>query len=327
MAVSILTSVVVSYRTSAVFSEVLVRFDRIQVSTATTGTVCANPSSVGTEADVRVSFPTGYTLGAAATFTVNTTNLAWPSGGTAWPGVNTATNVTGQVVTFPSADLTVGTLYCFNWTNSAAVTTQSVASNSNTGTVQTRTGGAAQIDISTYTTSTISDDTIDVTATVPQSFSFAINNTTDALGSLSTGSITTSPTPRTITVNTNAQGGWSVWAREDSTAGLYSTFASKSIDSTSPGVATSLSAGTEGYITGISDTQASGTGVITLGAYDYDAGTDGAPLDTTLRAIASSNGPAGNAVLTIRNQVAISAITPAATDYTDSITFVGAGLF
>lgn len=235
--------------------------------------------------------------------------------------------MTGQVVTFPSTDLTVGTLYCFNWTNSAAVTTQSGASNSNTGTVETRTGGAAQIDISSYTTSTISDDTIDVTATVPQAFSFAINNTTDALGSLATGSVITSPTPRTITVNTNAQGGWLVWAREDSNAGLYSTFATKSIDSASPGVAASLSAGTEGYITGISDSQGSGSGTITLGAYDYDTGTDGAPLDNTLRTIATSNGTAGSAVLTIRNQVAISAITPAATDYTDSITFVGAGLF
>ena len=42
---------------------------------------------------------------------------------------------------------------------------------------------------------------------------------------------------------------------------------------------------------------------------------------------AASNGTAANAVLTIRNQAAIAAITPAATDYTDSITFVGAGLF
>ena len=97
-----------------------VRFDRMQISTATTGTVCAKPTTTATEADVQVTFPTGYTLGTAANFTVNTTNTAWPTGGTAWPSIATATNVTGQVVTFPSGDLTVGTLYCFNWANSAA---------------------------------------------------------------------------------------------------------------------------------------------------------------------------------------------------------------
>jgi hypothetical protein len=32
-------------------------------------------------------------------------------------------------------------------------------------------------------------------------------------------------------------------------------------------------------------------------------------------------------VLTLRNNVAINATTPAATDYTDTITVVGAGLF
>ena len=101
---------------AAALSQVFVRFDRMKIGTGTTGTVCAKPATVGTETDVQVVFPTGYTLGIAGTFTVTTTNLAWPSGGTAWPGINTATNVTTQTVTFPSTDLTVGTLYCFNWT-------------------------------------------------------------------------------------------------------------------------------------------------------------------------------------------------------------------
>src|SRR5437868_5576048 len=115
-----------------------VRFDRMATSTQTTGTVCAKPTTVATEADVQVVFPTGYTLGTAGNFTVSTTNLSWPSGGTAWLGINTATNVTSQTVTFPSTDLTVGTLYCFNWINSAAVQTKSSATNDNSGTVTTR---------------------------------------------------------------------------------------------------------------------------------------------------------------------------------------------
>jgi hypothetical protein len=53
----------------------------------------------------------------------------------------------------------------------------------------------------------------------------------------------------------------------------------------------------------------------------------GGGLDTTLRSLATSNGTANNAVLTLTNNVAIGATTPAATDYTDVITVVGAGLF
>lgn len=331
LALSLITSLVVTQKASAVFSDVLVRFDRMQTSTASTGTVCANPSTVATEASVRVTFPTGYTVsGTAGNHTVSTaTTTGWPAGAVAWPTIATATAVSSQTVTYPGGDLTVGTLYCFNWTGASAVTTQGSASNTNTGTVETFTSAPASIESSTYTVSTIADDTIDVTATVPQAFSFAINNTTDALGTLSSGSVTTSPSPRTITVNTNAQGGWMVWAREDATnAGLYSTFATKSIDTASPGTAATLAAGTEGYITGISDSQGGGSGTITVaGGYDYDLATDGASLDSTLRTLATSNGTASNAVLTIRNQVAIAGLTPAATDYSDQITFVGAGMF
>jgi spore coat protein U-like protein len=53
----------------------------------------------------------------------------------------------------------------------------------------------------------------------------------------------------------------------------------------------------------------------------------GGGLDTTLRALATSDGTAQNAVLTLTNNATIGALTPAATDYTDTITVVGAGLF
>jgi len=109
-----------------------VRFDRMKISQTTTGTVCAKPVTASVEATVQVTFPTGYTLGAFGTFTTSTTNTGWPTGGTAWLGINTATAVAGQVVTFPSTDLVVGTLYCFNWTNPAAVTVKSSASSNNT---------------------------------------------------------------------------------------------------------------------------------------------------------------------------------------------------
>lgn len=321
----VLTSV---QRTSAgALGQVFVRFDRMKISTATTGTVCAKPATVGTEATVKVSFPTGYTLGSAANFTVNTTNTAWPAGGTAWPGINTATNVTGQDVTFPSGDLTVGTLYCFNWANSAAVTVKSSATASNLGAVTTQATGPVTVDTAQFATASIADDQIVVTATVPPAFSFALSGNTDVLGTLSTGSVSVSPTPRTATVNTNAKNGWMVWAKDSST-GLNSATTSTTIASTTPGTNSTLSAGTEGYNTGVTQTQAGGTGTITVATPFVGGSTGkGGGLDTTLRTLASSTGTADTAVLTLTNNAAISALTPPAADYTDTITVVGAGLF
>ncbi|MET0779694.1 MAG: hypothetical protein ABWY71_02570, partial [Candidatus Saccharimonadales bacterium] len=40
-------------------STAFVRFDRLKISQATTGTVCAKPATVGAETQVQVTFPTG----------------------------------------------------------------------------------------------------------------------------------------------------------------------------------------------------------------------------------------------------------------------------
>ncbi len=305
----------------------MVRFDRMQISTPTTGTVCAKPTTVATEADVQITFPTGYTLGSAATFTVSTTNLAWPTGGTAWPSIATATDVTGQVATFPSGDLTVGTVYCFNWTNSAAVTIKSSATSSNTGTIVTRTSGPATIDSAGYSTASLTNDQIAVSATVPATFSFALSGSADALGTLGTGSVTTSPTPRTATLSTNASNGWMVWAKDLNT-GLTSPTAASTIASTTPGTNSTLVAGTPGYNLGVTSSQVGGSGTITVAAPFVGAvAGQGGGLDTSLRSLATSNGTADTAVLTLKNNVAISNTTIAATDYADTITVIGAGLF
>jgi hypothetical protein len=324
----LLIAVVAGQSSAAELARTFVRFDRMRTSTATTGTVCAQPTTVATEASVQVVFPAGYTVSTTVgNWTVNTTNLAWPTGGTAWPGINTATAAVAQTVTFPSTDLTVGTLYCFNWTNTAALSISAAQSNNNSGTVTTRTSVPATIDSSSYSTASITDDQIVVSATVPQTFSFALSANTDSLGTLSTGSVATSPTPRTATVNTNAKNGWLVWAR-DSNTGLNSASGAYTIASTTPGSNSTLVAGTEGYNMGATSSQVGGTGTITVAAAFIGAGAgQGGGLNTTLATVASSNGTANGAVLTLRNNAAIAASTPAAADYTDTITVVGAGLF
>lgn len=312
---------------AAALTQTFVRFDRMKISTATTGTVCAKPATVATEASVQVTFPTGYTVSTTVgNWTVSTTNLAWPATASAWPGIGTATAAAGQVVTFPSTDLTVGTLYCFNWTNTAALSVTGSASASNAGTITTRTSVPATIDTAGFSTASIADDQIVVTATVAQTFSFALSGNTDPLGTLSTGSVTSSPTPRTVTVNTNAKNGWYVWA-SDSNTGLNSASAAATIASTTPGSNSTLSAGTPGYNTGVTQSQVGGSGTVTVAAPFVGGASTGGGLDTSLRTLVSSNGTADTAVLTLTNNVAIGATTAAASDYTDTITVVGAGLF
>ena len=329
LALSALVFVAVPQAHAAQLGNVLVRFDRMKISQTTTGTVCAKPTTVATEASVQVVYPTGYTLGAAGTFTVSTTNLNWPTGGTAWPGIGTASNVTAQTVTFPSTDLTVGTLYCFNWTNTAAVQVKSSATSSNSGTVTTRDSVPATIDTGSFSTASVPDDQIAVTASVAQAFSFALSGNSDALGGLTTGAVATSATPRTVTVNTNAPSGWTVWAKDAST-GLNSPSTGYTISSIASGAGNNLtlSAASEGYNFGVTSSQTGGTGTITVATgYVGSAAGQGGVLDTSLRPVASSNGTANNAVLTLKNNAAISATTTAATDYADTITVVGAGLF
>ena len=309
-------------------AQTFVRFDRLQISQQTTGTVCAKPTTVAsTEASVQVVFPTGYTLGAVGTFTVNTTNLNWPTGGTAWTGIGNASNVTSQTVTFPSGDLASGTtLYCFNWTNSAAVKVNAGAG-SYSGSVTTQTSAPATIDTASYSTVALTSDQIGVSASVPQSFSYAISNTSDNLGALSTGSVTSSPTPRTLTVNTNAGSGWVAWA-QDATAGLHSTAANYTVNSTTPGTNSTIAGGSEGYNMGVTSSQTGGSGTITVATPFVGGSTGkGGGLDTSLRTIASSTGTANNAVLTLTNNATIGSLTAAATDYSDTITLPAAAMF
>jgi hypothetical protein len=343
MAVGSVTLFLSQVTFAATMSEVFVRFDRMKTSTATTGTVCAMPATTSTDVKTwTVTFPTGYTVSTTAanwqTTNISTTNLAWPSGASAWPNATSATaSASGQTVTWTNSSaqsMSAATLYCYNWTSSSAISVTATPGSSLTGSIATKDSGAGTIDSGSYSTAAISNDQIVVTATVPTAFTFALSGNTDALGTLATSSITSSPTPRTATINTNAKNGWKIWAN-DTSAGLHSTNASYTI-----GTNCSSSAGSnstligdgahEGYNTGVTQTQAGGSGTITLNSvFDNTSATTGkgGGLCTNYQTLATSDGSADTAVLTLTNNVVIKGSTPSATDYTDTITVVGAGLF
>jgi hypothetical protein len=134
----------------------------------------------------------------------------------------------------------------------------------------------------------------------------------------------------TVTVNTNATNGWSLWG-SDSNTGLKSATQNYTIPSLTPGSNGSLSNGTEGYLTGlpaggISQGGGAGTTAATT-AYASSGAGNGSGLDGTPRKIATSDGTASNAVVTIEEYATVSGVTPAAADYSDTITIVGAGSF
>ena len=333
----------------------MVRFDRMNASQATTGTVCATPNAtVQTEAAVAVTFPTGYTLGAYTTWSVGTTTTGWPSGAAAWPGItapSAANQLSGQTVQFTSTDLTVSTLYCFNWTNSAAMAIKSSATNPNTGVITTcsasancagtGTGGGtgANLDTISWATSSVAAtctgvgcDQILVSATVTPSFSFALSTNAAALGTLSAGG-PSAATAVNATVSTNASHGWQIWGADlgGGSAGLHSPTASKTIaySPAAGGAVATLSTGVEGYNLGAGT--ASGTtctGVVTDTLF-ASGGTSyrGGGLDGTLRSLAAATGVANACALPLTVNASISAITPAATDYAGTMTIVAAGSF
>jgi hypothetical protein len=319
----------------------MVRFDRMDVSRATTATVCAQPSTASTEAHVQVTFPTGFGVNTTAgNWTIDTTTntASWPTNGVAWTGIGTATAAAGQTVTFPSGDLVVNTnIYCFNIIGATTITTPSSTGTNELGSVTTQDSGNATIDTEQYATATVAAnaDTIAVSASVPAAFSFALSANTDALGGLSTASVSNSPTPRTITINTNAKNGWMVWAKD-----AYGGLCSPSIGTCTPGTTitspqaftstagnNTLVSNTQGYNIGVTSASGGGTGTISVATTFVGGANRGGGLSTTLQTVATSNGTNSGAVLTLTNNAAISPLTTSAPDYQDTEYFVGAGLF
>lgn len=308
-----------------------VRLDRLKASTTTGGTVCAQPATVATEASVQVTFPTGFTVNATAgNWTVTTTDL--PSGSTAWVSITTATAVSGQTVTFPSGELVVGTLYCFNFSGTSTLTTGTAANNL-TGLITTRTSAPATIDTSQYAQSIISDDQIVVTATVPATLTFSLSGNTDTFTSnLST--TTTSTNGRTATIVTNAASGWVVWVKSANaalnSAGTGATIATAGTVDNAP---TDL-ASTTGYVLDVDITTDSATGTGTVSqASNYGAEyagantTSGGTLSTTFQPAAASSGTTDGDVLTLIERAKVTAVQASANDYTDTLTVVAAGRY
>ncbi len=316
---------------AAQFNQVFVRLSRLSDATTTGGTVCAKMATIaGTDAKIKVTFPSGFTVNSTAgNWTVTTSNL--PAGASAMPGIATATVVATQTVTFPISDISSNTtLYCFNFSGTSTLTTPT-AGDDLTGSVSVTTSADSQIDGGNYALSIVADDQVVITATVPSTFSFSLGANTQALGTLSTSSVT-SGSGVAVTIETNAGNGWIGWVMS-ANAALNSVSTGDAIATTGTVNDTpdTISAGTEGYVLDAdltTDSATSGTGAVTIDAEYLGTTTSmGGALSATFTEFATADGPTNGDVITLIPRVAISALTQAATDYTDTLTVVAAGHF
>lgn len=265
----------------------------------------------------------------ASNYTVSTSGI--PGGTTAMPGISTATSVSGQSIIFPITALANSTTYAFFITGSGLILNPA-ASSTQLHILSSRITGDVEADTKTIAVPTITNDQIVITATVAPTFTFVFSNNSQSMGALSTSGVV-SGGGTTVTVTTNAAGGWNAWALS-ANVGLKSVAAGNyTIDEASPtpgdNTPTTLTAGVEGFVLDVdATTDAGGGGTLDIAnEYDGDSTAKGGSLSTTYQLIASANGAAAGDVITLIPRASISGLTPAATDYTDTLTVVGAGIF
>lgn len=272
-----------------------------------------------------------------ATQSVSSASCAADTGATALPGSITAAGSGGTITISSVTALAATTAYCVDLTSSTAVTNPTAGHEGEYH--PTITAGSDSV---TVAVRIISNDQVTTTATVPPTFNLVLSGNTDNFSAnLSTSSLVLT-SGVTATVTTNATTGWTLWvqgtnvASGDSPKGALKSAAAgnRTIPQTE---ATALGAaaftptnGEEHYGLGADiTTDASGGGTVSLdAAYNSASFTKIGVLDTSkLRPIATSNGPAAGDVITFKEGATISGLTPAANDYTDTITVIGAGTF
>lgn len=319
---------------AASLTNTYVRLDRMKAATATTVRLVFRvpTGNTGTEENLKITVDDSFTV-ATSGQTGATAACVSETGATALPGtlVFGGNNTGGQkgLTVSGITNLSATTTYCVDFTKVDALTNPSAGLT--TATVATFTSGAALIDSTGVALRVITDDQVVVSAVVGSTFNFVLDaNTTSFTANLDSGAVR-STTGRTVTITTNATNGWITWIK-DANQGLTSAAASKTIatSGTVDGSPTTLSAGTEGYVLDIDLTaDAAGGGTVTL-AGEYNGGANaGGTLSGTYQPGASSNGTAGGSgdVLTFVGKAAIAGDTPAANDYTDTWTIIGAGTF
>lgn len=335
----LLFTVSVKRAAAANLTTTYLRLNRLSAATATSfrlqfRTVAAGATTVVIDFNgADATTWTGSSGVVNATQTTATATCASETGDTALPGSITAA-ASGAVLTISSVTaLAATTTYCVDLTSATAVTNATAGEYHPTVTVGS--------DSNTIALRTISNDQIVVTATVAPTFNFVLSGNTDSFTTnLSTSSVV-STTGRTVTITTNAASGWIAWVKNlNGSSGAATKGALKSASAANYTIPTTnanalgsashtLSTGSEDYGLGVTiTTDAAGGGTVALdAAYDGTSSKAGVLDPTNFRPIASANGTTSGDVINLAERATISGSTPAANDYTDTLTVIGAGNF
>src|SRR5665213_616127 len=302
----------------------LVKPEVLETNMNATGTsaliIYLTTSASNTGTALSLTFPAGYTVNGTQTYgtTFGTPSCTAITGATSvLPGAPTASG-SGQVITFSGITaMSINHSYCGVLYGTTGVSNNSVtnpAAGVYAGSITAGVDQPAQ-----FADDVISNDQVVVSATVPASFTLVISASTDPftanLSPISIGATT----GVTATVTTNGTG-WYIYGT-DANTGLHSASTSTTVPSATVGAADSLTAGTAGYDTAITSAQTTG---------NYAAGAPGVGSglsSTTMEKLVTGTGPTASQTAVFKEYAAISGLTPAATDYTDTITLVGAGTF
>lgn len=267
----------------------------------------------------------GWTGGSVGS--INTTQTVSTTG---------CTSLTGATNVLPGASLTAAgtgsTITVSNITALAASTSYCAILNSTSAVTNPNTSGISDVivtagsDSSTDAIDIVSNDQYTVSATVAPTFTLSLSGNSDAFsGNLSSTALTTT-SGITATVNTNSIDGWLMWA-QDTNAGLRSASVAHTIPSVTAATNTTMNGatiGTEAYALGVSSVT---SGNAASGYLDSGGISGGGLSSTAFNQIASNTIPSANDSVVIKELADISATTPAASDYSDTITIVGAGSF
>ena len=312
---------------AADLTDAYIRLSRMKASVATDALVVFTVpvSNSATEAKVTVDFAAGTTVSGAPTVSV----AGLPAGITALPGSLSA-STSGQTVTVSGVtNLTAAATYGFFLTNTLTNGTAGQYVN----TITTLTAGDATIDLRRVTSRIIADDQIVLNAVVPPTFSMSLGANSDSFATDLDPSSVVSTSGVAVSVATNASNGWVMWIK-GSNAGLNSSAASHMISSTgnaTDATPATVTPGTEQFVVDANlttDSATASTGTVTIaGEFNGATTSQGGTVTTTLNQAASADGPTDNDVVTLVARSAISGLTPAATDYSETITVTGAGRF
>jgi len=306
-----------------------VRLDRLSAGQDSTWELEFTTASAGATS-LSVDFTSSWTTNSG---TINTSTQAVGncvnSTGSNVPGLPATGTGTGSTISVSGfTALSATTAYCVAFTTANSVHTPTAGQYTPLVTVGSDTKTAA-VDIVAS-----GGDQVTVSATVNPSFTFTMSAASENL-TLSTSGVSTSGL--TAQVSTNAAAGWQVWARDAASSGPYglkSTTAGGHTIQYSPAAGSTASTLTtggsvEGYNLGTNSATGTCNGGAALDTHYDSGGTSlkGGGLDNTLRSLAIGGGTASACTLPLTFNAVSANTTPAATDYTDTVTFVGAGLF